>query len=400
MNTDTIDLRPEFPALDTLRAVGAVAVLTTHVAFQTGEYFRHGTWGVVLARMDMGVAIFFVLSGFLLSRAWWARAFSGLAAPDVGRYAVKRVARIVPIYLVTVVIALSLMSENAERGVSDWLRTLTMTDTFFARSLAHGLTQMWSLAVEATFYLVLPLLMLVLVRPTRGVVGRCAGFELAALVAVNVAWLIWAAPSLSDVRPWSPSLWLPGYLTWFAAGIWLAREHVLEQAGRPTRLGAVVMRVGSQPGVCVTIVAGVLLMAATPLAGPVTLDPATDFQAVVKNLLYGIIGLLLVAWGLRSRRDSALGRLATSHVLRHLGHISYGIFCLHLLVLAAITHLIDYRLFTGDFPLIWVATLAGSIVVSEVTYRLVERPAMRMASPRRASQAAQKPTRETATSTK
>ena len=58
---------PRFPMLDTLRAVGAIAVLTTHVAFWGGEYTRWGAFGTVLARLDVGVAIFFVLSGFLLS---------------------------------------------------------------------------------------------------------------------------------------------------------------------------------------------------------------------------------------------------------------------------------------------------------------------------------------------
>ena len=48
-------------------------VLTTHVAFQTGDYVRHGIVGALLSRLDVGVAIFFVLSGFLLVRARTSR---------------------------------------------------------------------------------------------------------------------------------------------------------------------------------------------------------------------------------------------------------------------------------------------------------------------------------------
>ncbi|MCW2712328.1 MAG: acyltransferase 3, partial [Marmoricola sp.] len=65
---------PTFPVLDTLRAVGALAVVTTHVTFQSGDYVRHGIVGALLSRLDVGVAIFFVLSGFLLSRPYFARA--------------------------------------------------------------------------------------------------------------------------------------------------------------------------------------------------------------------------------------------------------------------------------------------------------------------------------------
>ena len=111
----------DFPALDVLRLVGAVAVLTTHVAFQTGEYFRNGVVGTLLARMDIGVAIFFVLSGFLLSRPWWASAAAGAPAPRVGRYALKRLLRIWPVYLVTVVVAFAAVPGNERAGVREWL---------------------------------------------------------------------------------------------------------------------------------------------------------------------------------------------------------------------------------------------------------------------------------------
>ena len=75
------EIAPEFPVLDSLRAVGALAVLTTHVAFQSGAYVRDGTWGALLSRLDVGVAIFFVLSGFLLARPYLARAAARPAAP-------------------------------------------------------------------------------------------------------------------------------------------------------------------------------------------------------------------------------------------------------------------------------------------------------------------------------
>ena len=100
--TRSVPLRPDFPGLDWLRAVGALAVLTTHVAFQTGEYFRHGTLGTLLARLDVGVALFFVLSGFLLSRDWWVRHELGLEPQRTRRYALKRALRILPVYVVTV----------------------------------------------------------------------------------------------------------------------------------------------------------------------------------------------------------------------------------------------------------------------------------------------------------
>ena len=69
-----------YPGLNALRAAGALMVLTTHTAFDTGQVPR-GWTGAVLARMDFGVALFFVLSGFLLGRPFLLRGARGLPAP-------------------------------------------------------------------------------------------------------------------------------------------------------------------------------------------------------------------------------------------------------------------------------------------------------------------------------
>ena len=185
-----VQLAPLFPMLDTLRAVGALAVLTTHTAFQSGDYLGHGYLGTLLSRLDIGVAIFFVLSGFLLSRPYLARAALRRPPQPLGRYALKRVLRIYPVYAVTVVLALLLIPENDGASTGDWLRSLLLVDTYASVRLPQGLTQMWSLGVEVAFYAVLPFLMLIGVgrrgplRPLRVVV------LLLVLGGVSVAWVL------------------------------------------------------------------------------------------------------------------------------------------------------------------------------------------------------------------
>ena len=377
MTPHDIAERPDFAGLDVLRAVGSVGVLTTHVAFQTGEYFRHGTLGTVLARLDVGVALFFVLSGFLLARPFWARAALQRPAPAVRSYAAKRFFRIVPIYVVSAALALSFVPDNEGLGVADWLISLTLLDTYVSDTLPHGLTQMWSLSAEVAFYVFLPLLMW-LATGGRLTSLRRSSAVLLALPVISVGWILWAAPALADERAWSPALWLPGFLSWFAAGMWLAREHVLQQAGRPTVLGTRIAALGSQPGTCWVAAVGLLLITATPIAGPISLEPSTSSEALLKNACYAGIGLLLVAAGAWASPTGGYHRVASRRWVRHVGHISYAVFCVHLLVLAALLELIDYRIFTGDFPRIWAATLILSLLASEVAYRVVERPGMRL----------------------
>jgi peptidoglycan/LPS O-acetylase OafA/YrhL len=84
--------------------LAALLVLGTHAAFATGK-LTHGYLGLVYARLEIGVPIFFVLSGFLLFRPWVRAAAAGLAAPSVRHYARRRLRRIMPAYLVTVLLA-------------------------------------------------------------------------------------------------------------------------------------------------------------------------------------------------------------------------------------------------------------------------------------------------------
>jgi peptidoglycan/LPS O-acetylase OafA/YrhL len=83
------------PTLTGLRAVAALLVVGTHAAFATGK-LSHGYLGSIYAHLDVGVAIFFVLTGFLLFRPWVRAAARRSAPPDLIRYARRRVRRILP----------------------------------------------------------------------------------------------------------------------------------------------------------------------------------------------------------------------------------------------------------------------------------------------------------------
>ena len=161
-------------SLTGIRAVAALLVVLTHAAYTTGKYGQ-GYLGLVYSRAEIGVPIFFVLSGFLLFRPWVAAASresdtaaaSPVQPPSVRRYAWHRVRRIMPAYVVTVLIAYLLYhfrtaGPNPGHTWMGLFRNLTLsqiyTDNYLFAYLHQGLTQMWSLAVEAAFYVALPLM--------------------------------------------------------------------------------------------------------------------------------------------------------------------------------------------------------------------------------------------------
>src|SRR5512132_714310 len=72
-------------SLTGIRAVAALLVMATHAAYTTGKY-THGYVGLVYARMEIGVPIFFVLSGFLLFQPWVKATAAKGNWPSVRRY--------------------------------------------------------------------------------------------------------------------------------------------------------------------------------------------------------------------------------------------------------------------------------------------------------------------------
>lgn len=362
-----------FPALDTFRFVGAFGVLVTHVAFQTGQYDA-SVRGTFFARLDCGVALFFVLSGFLLSRPFLSRMARSAVLPHVGFYAWKRALRILPVYVLAVVLVLALMPPSRGPFWPRWVENLTMTTIYTSHDLPQGLTQMWSLATEVAFYALLPVLMLAVARTACRQRWNPVPIMaiLLALCAANVVWL--ATIDLSSHH----SLWLPAFLSWFSAGIALATISVDLTQPAPHRWSRAVSRLGMTPLSCFVLAGAVILVASTPLAGPTFGEIPTTTEALVKNLLYTAFAVLVVIPGAFGDPDSPTLRTIAWSPLRYLGRISYGLFCIHLLVLYAVFKGRGIEFFAGHFAEILVLTTIGSIAVAALIHVAVETPVDRL----------------------
>lgn len=358
-----------FPALDTLRFVGALGVLVTHVAFQTGQY-NSSVRGTFFARLDCGVALFFVLSGFLLSRPFLSRMASKSVLPHVGFYAWKRVLRIVPVYLLTIVLVLSLMPPSRGPFWPRWAENLTMTTIYTPHDLPQGLTQMWSLATEVAFYAVLPVLMLGVARTACRREWRPVPIMaiLLGLCAITLIWL--ATADLSSHQ----SLWLPAFLSWFSAGIALAVVSVDMTMPEPHRWSRSIARLGIAPLSCFVFAGAIIMVASTPLAGPTFGEIPTTAEAIAKNLLYAAFAVFLVLPGAFGDPETPSLRAIAWSPLRYLGRISYGLFCIHLLVLYAVFKGRNIDFFDGHFIEILVLTMIGSIASAALIHAAVETP--------------------------
>ena len=159
-----------FPLMDSLRAIAALSVFVYHVAFVLG-WFDEGLAGRYLRELNLGVSIFFVLSGFLLYRPFVAARVEGEPSPALVPYAIRRVARIVPAYwvaLTIIAIWLPVSGVFTAEGIVTYYGFLQAYDP---DTITGGIGQAWTLTVEVSFYILLPILALGL-RRVRGPVVR------------------------------------------------------------------------------------------------------------------------------------------------------------------------------------------------------------------------------------
>lgn len=351
--------RSFLPAVEGMRACAAMGVVVTHVAFQTGH--SSGVDGRLFGRFDLAVAVFFALSGFLLWRAHAAAARNLTPRPRTGHYLRSRAVRIMPAYLVAVVVILTLLPDSNQASLTVWLANLTLTQIYVPLTLTGGLTQMWSLSVEVAFYLALPILAL-LARRIR------PGARLPVIAAVGVLSWGWGwlpLEALGRGPGANPLNWPPAYFSWFAAGMVLA-ELVHSPVGRVHRL--------ARRRVLMAVIAlAAYLVAASPLAGPAGLVTSTATEFSVKTAMGAVVAFALVAPLVLDRPDTP-HRLLGSTFMVTLGRWSYGLFIWHLAALDMVFPVIGAFAFSGHMPTVLALTLLFGTAIAAVSYALVESP--------------------------
>jgi len=368
-----------YPGLNALRALGALMVLTTHVGFDTGRILT-GWFGAALTRMDFGVAIFFVLSGFLLGRPFLLRGAVGHRTP-LTPYFWKRALRILPLYWIVIVATILFQPGNDYVTPQMWVRNFTLTQLYHPDLLPQGLTQMWSLATEVAFYVVLPFLCMLLLGRSRR--GRSSLHPvrvyviLGVMSALGVAWQASVAPIPGVHGHYAQ--WLPGYLPWFAVGLALATASVTEQLGRDSTATRFCERMAADPLGCWLAAALVYGICCTPLIGPRTLHAPTSWEAGLKCVMYAVAaGLLVLPLVFGHLQEHPIRRWCNRPVPFFLGEISYGVFCIHLLVLNAVLQQPEFGIFRGHFVEVWFITATLTIGLAVLSYYAVERPFLRL----------------------
>ena len=167
--------RNRLPGLDTLRALAIVVVMAFHL-----DGLLPNIFGPIERFGWMGVDLFFVLSGYLIGSQLLkpVREGRGISMLDFYR---KRAYRILPVYLVVLALYVFWPLWREAPGMSPLWQFLTFTENFFVDySINHAFSHVWSLCVEEHFYLLLPMIVILMSR-------RAAAWKTVALLGFFVA---------------------------------------------------------------------------------------------------------------------------------------------------------------------------------------------------------------------
>ena len=369
---------PRFPLVDGMRAIAVLSVVFVHAAV-TGQAVGPSFAGRLLAHLNIGVTIFFLISGFLLYRPFIAHRAGGAAPPKVREYAKRRLLRIYPAYWLVVTV---LVVVPGLTGVVDgqWWIQYGLMQTLPVQGGSGctgagwgcGLAQTWSLVVEMTFYVALPLYVLCAARLARGRSMqswmRAELLLLAVLAAISVA--LDANGVDPGVRSWVSGT-LVGYVLWFALGMGLAVVSVgLEGRESQSQIHRLIV---ARP--LVPWLAAFALYAFVSARLPPTPYITDRGQVVMAHVCFGAIAaLLLLPAVFGDRGGGAPRRILANSIVAWLGLISYGIFLWH--YVAAVK--LGLGGAEAGFGLVLLGTLAISIPCAAASYYLVERPVLRL----------------------
>ncbi len=354
---------------DGLRGVASVCVLIYHLNFFAP--ISVGWLHPLLQQLRLGVWIFFALSGFLLYRGFAAAHLDGAEAPRLRNYFRNRVVRILPAYWVALIFFTAnhntLLSPSV--GIAGVIRQFSLTqiysrrDVLLAFGLPRGLPHAWSLAVEISFYLALPLY-----AWGVGALGRRIGAwraELGGIAGLMIVWLLWTTQTNGNALR---QQWLPNFTMAFGVGITLA--VLATQCGRGTKVGKNT-EVLARHATALWLGAGGLIVIRSRLT-------IAHENGLRSQLLYGAIALLLVLpFAIRRGEDRAhpVVRMLDSGPARFIGNISYGIFLWHYLLIRIVR---DQWLHGADghvgFVRLTAVVVPFVVLAAAASWYLIERP--------------------------
>ena len=373
--------RRYFPCFEGLRALAAAAVVTYHAVTLAGRE-AGGALYTPVAVLDMGVSVFFVISGFLIYRPFVRAGAEGRSPLGPLRFWWRRILRIVPAYWAALTILWIL--GWVELGAQPW-RYYLFLQIYDAYTTLGGIVPAWSLNTEMSFYLFVPLWAFLV----RRVVGRgrpTLALEAGGAVALVAAGYLSRAVMSRIDRVWATSdagqevtmravsfSWLPNTIDLFALGMLVAVASVA--AGRDPRLRARLDRVAQPSGLWWALAAATWLGFAYGFGEPSLNGGYQGGYWQVRQAAFGLVAVALLLPAVFGDQDRGPIRAGLrSRPVVWLGAVSYALYLWHLDLLQQVPVWLDRPAADIPVPVLVASAFALGLSAAALSWHLLERP--------------------------
>ena len=370
---------------DGLRAIAALMIFFGHVFVnaEPGRALENYGWAKeVVGRLDLGLGLFFALSGYFVARPFVRSYILGTKRPSARRFLRNRTLRIVPaFYVVAAIVVLRFGLDGAIGATpdnpsgtgprSEWWQVLsifTFTQSYAGGSVTLPYGQAWSLDAEVAFYLLLPLAAALAYRlggriRTQRARARAA---LAALGGIGLVSIYLRQGSDEFAVLTSP----PFILYAFIPGIMLAAAEPLvapRLRANPQHAKRLAYALGA-----ITVLAWALYASWDYTVQTTALHHALGRRALMAAVCAGAALAAVIVWQLGTGRAP---RWLDNRPIRYLGARSYAIYLIHVWILFEVIDLVGADAGTTTLALAMVAIgLPVTVALSALSWRFVEQP--------------------------
>ena len=352
------------PYIDALRGYAILMVIATHVAI--GAPMLSGVLRALVDQGQRGVQLFFVVSAFTLITSWHHRHDGAL------RFYIRRFFRIAPMFWLAMVFFIFFSGWAPRYWAPDGV---TSSQVFLTSIFMHGwhpasfnsvVEGGWSIAVEFTFYLIFPILMLQ-IRNAKQAVLALVLFYLLSLVCMHYFYL-YRALIWPDVTQ--------DYLTWNLLNLWIVNQMPVFIIGLITYFLVERFHNNLPRWVYSVILYGSIFMMVVISLRP---DPYNLFHELISIYL----AFAICFGGMLFSLASGAGKFLVNRPIEYLGKISYSAYINHFIVLGILGGFITQSIDSvfpqigralGFYMLYLVLVVFLTALLSSLTFNWIEKP--------------------------
>lgn len=380
---------------DGMRAIACLAVLAHHLGqrllgYAALPWFFLPAWSLSI-NLNIGVSLFFVLSGALLSMPFWNRYFDHQSPPDLLGYFARRAARIAPGYWVALIAcfiiagyALPDTKYAVERSLAGFFFVSAFHYISFFPSDLNG--PFWSISLEVICYALLPLLLLPAWRlipdrdPTRThkylvwvMIGlQLAHFAIVALFPTDAFEKGWQYGNIGGAKEWLPHRNPATFMTMFMLGSYAS--FAIARRRREPR--AIVAEEFERPGRWALLWALLVcfFLGSGGEINPITRQPYVTplFPAICAAALYFI------------NFSDKLAAIVDNRLSRWIAKLSFGLYLWHFAVIELVRLYLQPNFKFMGITNVWVwagysaLVVFVSLILAALSWYLIEQPMLRL----------------------